>query len=104
MHYLLFYEFVPDYLQRRAQFRSEHLRWAWDSHSRGELLLGGAYADPADGAAILFRCESRSVPERFAESDPYVRAGLVTRWLVREWSTVVGDEPVTAVHPAAPGD
>jgi hypothetical protein len=25
MHYLLFYEFVPDYVARRAPFRSAHL-------------------------------------------------------------------------------
>jgi uncharacterized protein len=102
MHYLLFYEFVPDYLQRRPQFRSEHLRLAWESHSRGELVLGGPYAEPVDGAVILFRCESRAVPERFAASDPYVRAGLVTRWQVREWTTVVGDAPVSAVYAAVP--
>jgi hypothetical protein len=25
MHYLLFYDVVPDYLERRAKFRKEHL-------------------------------------------------------------------------------
>lgn len=98
MHYLLSYEFVPDYLERRTQFRDEHLRRAWDAQGRGELILGGAYADPADGAMLLFSCESADVAERFAEADPYVRAGLVTRWRVRKWTTVVGDEATTPVH------
>lgn len=101
MHYLLFYQFVPDYLERRAQFRNEHLRLAWDAHARGELVLAGAYADPADGAALLFRGDSPSVAERFAAADPYVRAGLVTRWLVRAWTTVVGDVASTPVRPVA---
>ena len=101
MHFLLFYEFVPDYLQRRAQFRDAHLRQAWESHARGELVLGGAYADPADGAALLFSCESREVVERFAASDPYVLAGLVTHWQVREWTTVAGRDAATPVQPAA---
>ena len=99
MHYLLFYEFVPDYLERRAQFRDEHLARAWDAHARGELVLAGAYADPVDGAALLFKGESAAVADRFAAADPYVRAGLVNRWQVRAWTTVVGEEPSVPVYP-----
>lgn len=99
MHYLLFYEFVADYLERRATFRSQHLRLAWEAQARGELVLAGAYAEPVDGAALLFRCNSRAVPETFAASDPYVMAGLVSRWHVREWTTVVGEGAATPVRP-----
>lgn len=101
MHYLLFYQFVPDYLERRAQYRNEHLRLAWEVHGRGELVLAGAYADPTDGAALLFKGDSPGVAERFAAADPYVRSGLVTRWHVRAWNTVVGDGASTPVHPVA---
>ena len=100
MHYLLFYEFVPDYLERRGEFRNEHLTLAWESNARGELVLGGAFADPADGALLLFKGDSPAVAERFAESDPYVRAGLVTRWHVRAWTTVSGTDASKPVHPA----
>jgi uncharacterized protein YciI len=99
MHYLLFYEFVPDYLERRPQYRSEHLGLAWESAGRGELVLAGALDDPVDGAVLLFRCESPAVVQRFAESDPYVRAGLVVRWRVRPWTTVVGRDAMTPVRP-----
>ena len=51
MHYLLFYEFVPDYLERRAEFRAQHLKLAWEAQARGDLMLAGAYASPVDGAA-----------------------------------------------------
>lgn len=98
MHFLLLYEFVPDYLERRAQFRAEHLRLAWESHGRGEMVLGGAFADPADGAAILFKCDSPAVPEAFAAADPYVRNGLVTKYRVRAWTTVIGDMATTPVR------
>jgi uncharacterized protein YciI len=99
MHYLLFYEFVPDYLERRGRFRNEHLTLAWDAHARGELVLGGAYADPADGAVLLFTGDSPAIAERFAAVDPYVRAGLVTRWHVRAWTTVAGEAASTPVRP-----
>src|SRR5262245_26038530 len=90
MHYLLFYETAPDYLERRATFRQQHLAYAKAAVERGELVLGGALADPVDGAVLLFRGESPEIVDRFAESDPYVVHGLVTGWKVRPWTTVVG--------------
>ena len=101
MHFLLFYDFVPDYLERRPLHRSQHLRLAWEAHQRGELVLAGALADPVDGAVLLFTGESDRAARAFAESDPYVRAGLVTRWSVRPWATVVGG---LAANPVLPGD
>jgi uncharacterized protein len=98
VHFLLFYEFVPEYLQRRAQYRAEHLRIAWASHDRGELILGGALAEPADGAVLLFRGTDDRVARSFAEADPYVTSGLVRRWWVRPWTTVVGETAATPLR------
>lgn len=97
-HFLLFYDFVPDYLERRSQFRSEHLRLAWAAADRGELVLGGALADPTDSAVLLFAGDDPSAAENFARADPYVANGLVTRWQVREWTTVVGETAATPVR------
>jgi uncharacterized protein YciI len=99
MHYLLLYDFAPDYMERRPAFRADHLRLAWDAHARGELVLGGALADPPDGAVVLFDADSPDVARRFAEADPYVRNGLVTRWQVRPWTTVAGTLAATPVRP-----
>jgi uncharacterized protein YciI len=90
MHYLLFYDVVDDYVERRIAFREAHLLLARQALERGELVLGGALANPVDGAVLLFRGSSSAVAERFASADPYVINGLVTRWHVREWTTVVG--------------
>ena len=94
MHYLLFYEYAPDYLERRGEFRDQHLALAKASIDRGEFFLGGAYADPADGAVIVFSGSSPEVAESFAKADPYVVNGLVTSWHVREWTTVAGQDAV----------
>ena len=91
MHYLLFYDVVEDYVERRAAFRAEHLAYARAAHARGELILAGALADPVDGAVLLFRGDTPGAAEDFARGDPYVRNGVVTGWRVRAWSTVVGD-------------
>jgi uncharacterized protein len=101
MHYLLFYEVGEDFVSRRAEFRSIHLQKAWEASERGELLLGGALANPADGAVLLFSGDSPQVAERFAESDPYVTSGAVKRWYVREWTTVAGEEAAMPVRPDA---
>ena len=101
MHYLMFYEFAPDYLERRGQFRAEHLRLAWEAHARGELILAGALAEPVDGGVLLFRCDSPEVAEDFAAADPYVTNGLVTDYRVRVWTTVVGSDAATPVKPDA---
>jgi uncharacterized protein len=100
MHYLLFYEVNDDYAARRAGFRDAHLEKAWQSHERGELVLAGALANPLDGAVLLFQGESPKVAEEFAKTDPYVTNGLVKRWHVREWSTVVGERASTPIRPA----
>ncbi len=89
-HFLLFYEVVDDYVTRRLPFRPKHLALAELAADRGELLLGGALADPVDGAILLFRGPTREVAESFAIGDPYVQNGLVLKWTVREWTTVAG--------------
>jgi uncharacterized protein len=99
MHFLMIYEFGDDYLEKRGPYRADHLRLAWESQARGEMVLGGAFADPADGAALLFSCDSSEVPQRFAAADPYVKAGLVKAWHVRKWTTVVGADASMPVRP-----
>lgn len=98
MHYLLIYDAAPDYLERRAAYRAEHLALAWEAQERGELVLGGALADPLDGAVILFKRDSPAAAEVFAAVDPYVTNGLVKQWRVRAWTTVVGEDAATPVR------
>jgi uncharacterized protein YciI len=100
MHFLLLYTYVPDVLERRPQFRGAHVKHARESIARGELVLGGAFADPVDGAVLFFSAPSKAVVEEFARADPYVTSGLVTGWKVREWTTVIGKD---AAHPLPPG-
>lgn len=102
MHYLLFYEVADDYLSRRAELRNAHLKLAWEAAERGELVLGGALADPADGVVVVFKGDSPQVAENFAKVDPYVTNGIVKRWHVRQWTTVVGESCSTPVRPSAP--
>lgn len=98
-HWLLIYTLVDDYVERRAALRDAHLALAWAASARGELMLGGALADPTDQAMLLFSGDSAAVAEDFARADPYVANGLVTHWEVRRWLTVAGDLAATPVRP-----
>lgn len=99
MHYLLFYDVAEDYVAKRAEHRTVHLKNAWAAHERGELVLGGALEDPIDGAVLLFKGDSPQVAEEFAKSDPYVTSGAVARWRVRRWNTVAGNDAATPIRP-----
>jgi uncharacterized protein YciI len=99
-HFLLFYDLADDYMDRRAQFRDEHLKKAWAAHASGDLLLGGALAEPADTALLMFKGESAAAAEAFAATDPYVLNGLVKSWRVRPWTTVAGEWAATPVRPS----
>ena len=94
MYYLLLYDYGENAVERRAPYRETHLRLAREAKQRGELLLGGAFADPVDGAALLFQTDDPAVVRRFVDSDPYVSSGLVTLWRIRPWTVVVGDTPI----------
>jgi uncharacterized protein len=90
VYYLLLYDVVDDYLERRTAHRAEHLALARAAHHRGELTHAGAFANPADGAALVFHADDDSVVRRFVDADPYVREGLVKSWRIREWTIVIG--------------
>jgi uncharacterized protein YciI len=97
MHYLLFYDYVPDIVERRGPHRAAHLGYAREAVARGELVLGGALANPLDGAVLLFNVDSPATIDAYAQGDPYVVNGLVSHWRVREWTTVVGQDAQVAL-------
>ena len=90
MYYVLFYKTVGNYVERRKPFREEHLALAQAAHERGELVMGGALADPADTAVLVFKGDSPAIVEAFVKGDPYVRNGLITEWSIRPWTVVIG--------------
>jgi uncharacterized protein YciI len=92
MHTILFYDVVDDYVDRRAALRAEHLELGRQSAARGDLVMGGALADPVDQAILVFRGDCTAAVEAFVATDPYVKHGLVKSWRIRKWTTVIGAE------------
>ncbi len=92
MYYILFYKTDDNYIEKRASFRDAHLSLAQQALENGSLIMGGALADPPDGAVLVFKGEDPSVAEDFAKNDPYVKNGVVKEWQVRPWTVVIGGE------------
>ncbi len=95
MHYILFYDFVDNMLERRVPHREAHLNYLQQAEDKGVLVLAGAFTNPVDGSALVFNASTKEEVEEFAKKDPYVLNGLITNWRVREWTVVVG----TALKP-----
>src|SRR5438105_12752833 len=82
----------PDYATKRMPYRSSHLAYAQKSVRSEEHTSELQSPEPIDSAILLFQTPSVAAVEEFARGDPYVRYGVVTKWRVREWTTVVGKE------------
>ncbi len=54
--------------------------------------MGGALADPADKAVLIFKCQDKEVVENFVLKDPYVQNCIIDSWEVREWTVVIGEQ------------
>ncbi|MBA3744059.1 YciI-like protein [Sporichthya sp.] len=89
-HVLLEYTLGDDYLERRGEFRAEHLALLEAAVGRGELVLAGALPDPFDKALYVWTEGSEAAVKAFVDADPYVANGLVAGSQVRAWNTVVG--------------
>jgi uncharacterized protein len=91
-YFVLQYDVVDDFVNRRRPHREEHLGLVRKAQARGDVVMAGAIGDPPDGALLVFRVEAASVIDAFAREDPYVTHGLVTAWRVRPWHLVVGGD------------
>lgn len=90
MYFTLFYDYVPDVLEKRAPHRPAHLVHAKAMHEAGKLLLAGAFDPASEGALFVFKVDSKAEVEDFARRDPYVASGVVTGWRVKPWTVVIG--------------
>jgi uncharacterized protein YciI len=85
--YAVFYESADDVLAMAPPRIPAHSAHMGDFRARGTLLMGGAYANPQEGALMIFT--GREAAEEFARGDPYVLNGGVRNWRIQEWNETV---------------
>lgn len=88
VQYILFYEYVPDIVERRGPYREAHLQRIFERRRDGHVTAAGALGDPVHGAAIVFKDTDPAAIEQFAAEDPYVTAGLVASHRIEPWRAV----------------
>lgn len=87
-HLCLFYDYVPDILERRAPHREAHLARIGEWIAAGAMISAGALGDPPTGALFVFGDVPESEVERYADGDPYIAAGLVSGRRIVPWTVV----------------
>lgn len=92
--YLLHYDYVPDVLEKRGPHREGHLGLAKELIAEGKCLSGGPTGTPGavvpSGALFIFL--EKDAAEQFVSRDPYVSAGIVTGYSIKEWVVAVEKE------------
>ena len=87
--HILFYEYVPDVVERRAPHREGHLALIRQWHDDGRIVMAGGLGDPPHSGLIVLRADDpQSAAEEFVAEDPYQPAGLVTSWRVEPFLNV----------------
>ena len=90
MVYILTYEYVEDYLEKRKPHRKDHFDHVSPYIKSGNLLLGGATANPADKGIIIYKGLTKDQIQDIVKNDPYYKAGIIKHFSIREWTVVVG--------------
>ena len=86
VRYVLFYE-SGDLSLAAANFLAHRARYQ-EFMSRGAMLSLGPFSDGSGSMAVF---SSREAAEEFVSGDPFVHAGVVSTWHVREWRAVTPD-------------
>lgn len=98
MWYAIFSEDVEDSMQLRAGARTAHLRRIQDLLGEGRLLIAGPHPaidspDPGTagftGSLVVADFESLADARTWADSDPYVAAGVYRKVAVKPFKLVL---------------
>ena len=69
----------PDALDRRMQFRPDHLAFVRQLKTAGQFVFGGALLDPSGnmiGSMLLLELETDAQLQDYLQTDPYIVEGV----------------------------
>ncbi len=98
MYYAIMAQDIEDSLEQRLQARPEHLARLEDLKTQGRLLLAGPLPaidseDPGPagftGSLVVAEFESLDAAKRWADVDPYVKAGVYRQVQVKPFKKVL---------------
>jgi uncharacterized protein YciI len=88
-HYMLYYQLVPDILEKRTPYKDEHMKILHELSSSGLVFVG---AEMIEGfpAVFMFEGKDDSVLQDWLKRDPYLNNGLVLEYRYNEIMIVAG--------------
>ena len=97
MWYVIFAQDVPNSLALRLSARPAHLARLQELHDKGRLLTAGPMPaidaeNPGEagftGSTVIAEFQSLQAAQQWAESDPYVTAGVYAQVIVKPFKKV----------------
>jgi uncharacterized protein YciI len=84
------YGSMAEVRERAPELMAAHLARSRELHAEGVLVLAGAFLDrPEEPVRTMGVFTSRAAAEDYAQQDPFVRAGMVDGWEIREWANML---------------
>jgi hypothetical protein len=72
-----------------AERLGAHIARAQELHDRGDLLMAGAFLEPAgEPMQTMAIAATRDAAEEFVAGDPFVQAGVVREHRIRPWANM----------------
>jgi uncharacterized protein YciI len=87
MKCVVFYETAAEGLAKAASNYPAHKARLDEFAQRGELLMVGPWANPAEGALAVFK--TRQAAEEFVKEDPFVLNGVVSGVTLKDWQEIL---------------
>lgn len=83
------YASFDEALSKAPHLIAEHITRSNELHEQGKLLMSGAFLDnPQEPLSTMGVLATREDAEEYMQGDPFVLAGMVERWYIREWANM----------------
>jgi uncharacterized protein YciI len=78
-----------DVQQQAPHQLAQHVATSKRLHEQGRLLMAGAFLDhPDEPLRTMGVLASQEDARSYAENDPFVQAGLIEEWHIRQWANI----------------
>ena len=64
-----------------------HRQYLTGLKEKGQLAAAGPFTDDS-GALIVYEAATREEAESFVQADPFNKAGIFVKYVIRPWNTV----------------
>ena len=74
------------------ELMARHIAATRDAHRRGDVVMAGAFVTlPGEGDFVetMAVLNSEAAARAFVDADPFVEAGLVRQWTIKEWADML---------------